>query len=73
MNIKKRMHGKEQTIDEFVESVAEIRENVDGMPGAHQGESNQGTTGATGMSGMKKCDLGMSPEIQTRELAKAYQ
>ena len=70
---RKRRQGKEQTEDNFVESVEEIRDTQVKPHSASKAEKKaedkqQEVNGL--MSGMQKCDMGMSPEVQTRELAK---
>lgn len=72
-NRKRQRHGKEQTEDNFVESVEEIRVTQTKPHSASKAEKKveenpQQVSGL--MSGVQKCDMGMSPEVLTRELAK---
>ncbi len=69
---KEGWHGKQHTIDNFVESVAEIHEPPKKSPASKGGEGEGKKEAAAGESskllGMKTCNIGQSPEVQPREL-----
>jgi hypothetical protein len=62
-NIKKGRAGKEQTVDNFVETVEQIHDMNPKQP--PQKEEHKTFADIT------KCDMGNSPEVQARELLNA--
>jgi len=72
---KKNWHNKPQTIETFVETVAEIHATQPKPPKAEsvvEAKKEQPPAEPSKLlSGMKVCDLGQSPEVQPRELLKA--
>lgn len=66
-NRKRNRQGKEQNEDEFVEEVDKMHETQKKVP-QPKPESQQDSSKL--LKGVTKCDLGNSPETQTRELLK---
>lgn len=68
-NIKRNWQKKEHTVDNFVETVEEVREGPSKRTMA-KAEKAEVPNGPGLMSGVQKCIEGMSPPVQTRELLK---